>query len=272
MFDPLADPDYVARRADIARVAQDWDPSTPVPTVTYTDAENEVWRTVCREMQPKHARFAHSTYLEAWEAVALPTDRVPQLEEVSERVGARTGFRFLPAPGLVPLHEFYGSLADRCFHSTQYLRHPSTPLYTPEPDLVHEIIGHGVALAAPPLAELHRLTGAAARRLETEEALQFLARVFWFTCEFGVIEEAGELRCFGAGLLSSFGEIDVFRDAEIRPLDFLEMGTTEYDISHYQPVLYRTDSFGPVATFLATFDDETPLRLQRDAHEHRLGV
>ncbi len=260
------DPRYLARRGEIARAALHWTPGTPIPEVAYTDEEHEVWRTVCRELAAKHRRLAHSAYLEAWDAVALPTDRVPQLPEVSARVGAVTGFTFDCAPGLVPLRQFYGALADRTFHSTQYLRHPSEPLYTPEPDLVHEVIGHGVALGAPPFAELHRLTGEAARRLESEDALRFLAKVFWFTCEFGVIEEAGELRCYGAGLLSSYGEIEEFRAADIRPLDFLEMGTAEYDITHYQPILYRADSLehlmDAVGGFFADFDDDTPDRLR----------
>jgi phenylalanine-4-hydroxylase len=270
------DPVYLARRSEIARAALDWAPGSPAPAIAYSDEENEVWRTVCRELSVKHRTLAHSAYLEAWEAVALPCDRVPWLDEVSDRVAARTGFRFVPAPGLVPLEEFYGSLAERVFHSTQYLRHPSEPLYTPEPDLVHEVIGHGVALAAPPFAELHQLTGQAAHRLETREALDFLAKVFWFTCEFGVIMEAGELRCYGAGLLSSYGEIDEFRSADVRPLDFLEMGTSEYDITHYQPILYRAESLehlmDAVGGFFAAMDDDTPARLQRDADQHRLGV
>ncbi|MGY1745642.1 phenylalanine 4-monooxygenase [Blastococcus sp. SYSU D00695] len=256
---------YLARRGQIARVALDWRPGEPVPAVEYTDEEHEVWRTVCRELTAKHRRLAHSAYLAAWEDVDLPTDRVPQLTEVSARVGARTGFTFDPAPGLVPLRQFYGALADRTFHSTQYLRHPSQPLYTPEPDLVHEVIGHGVMLAAPPFAELHRLTGEAARRLTDEAALRFLAKVFWFSCEFGVVVEHGELRCYGAGLLSSYGEIEQFRSADVRALDLLAMGTAEYDITHFQPVLYRAESLqhllDVVGGFFAGMDDETPRRL-----------
>lgn len=264
------DPAYLQRRGEIARAALDWTPGEPAPAIAYSEQEHGVWRTVCRELTVKHRGLAHSAYLEAWDRLALPTDRVPRLEEVDAE------FRFVPAPGLVPLERFYGSLADRVFHSTQYLRHPSQPLYTPEPDLVHEVIGHGVALAAPPFAELHRLTGEAARRCRTRPALDFLAKVFWFTCEFGVIMEAGELRCYGAGLLSSYGEIDEFRHADVRPLDFLEMGTAEYDITHYQPVLYRAESLDhlmdAVGGFFATFDDDVPARLQRDADQHRLGV
>ena len=267
---------YLRRRAEIAGAALRWAPGDPAPVIGYTDAEHAVWQTVCRELTVKHRALAHSAYLEAWDAVALPTDHVPQLTEVSARVDALTGFTFDPAPGLVPLLQFYGSLADRVFHSTQYLRHPSEPLYTPEPDLVHEVIGHGVALAAPPFAELHRAAGEAARRLETKEALGFMAKVFWFTCEFGVVVEDGELKCYGAGLLSSFGEIDEFRSADVRALDFSEMGIAEYDITRYQPVLYRAESLDhlvdAVGGFFATMDDDTPSRLKRRAHEHRLGV
>ena len=263
------DPEYLSRRGTIARAALRWTPGTPAPIIDYTESEHEVWRIVCRELQEKHRRLAHSEYLEAWEKVALPTDRIPGLDEVSARVGPLTGFTFHPAPGLVPLRDFYGSLADGIFHSTQYLRHPAEPLYTPEPDLIHEIVGHGVMLGSPHFSELHRLTGEAARRLETEDALQFLAKVFWFTCEFGVITEGSELRTYGAGLLSSYGEIEEFRSADIRPLDFLEMGTAEYDITHYQPILYRADSIehlmDEVGGFFATMDDDTPARLTRSA-------
>ena len=90
--------------------------------------------------------------------------------------------------------------------------------------------------------------------------------MFWFTIEFGVLYEEGELRAYGAGILSSYGEIEEFRDMEIRPIDFLEMGTIDYDITHYQPVLYAAESIGhlvdAVGAFFADFDDDTPARLQ----------
>ena len=103
---------------------------------------------------------------------ACRADHIPQLEEVSAGLEPLTGFRYVPAAGLVPLGEFYGSLADRVFHSTQYIRHPAAPLYTPEPDLIHEVIGHGNLLASPEFAELNLLAGQAARRCETEAGLQ----------------------------------------------------------------------------------------------------
>ena len=97
------------------------------------------------------------------------------------------------------------------------MRHPGEPLYTPEPDIIHEVIGHGHLLATPTFSELHRLTGEATHRLRDEENLRFLSRVFWFTVEFGVVIEDGELRAYGAGILSSYGEIDEFRAMELGP-------------------------------------------------------
>jgi phenylalanine-4-hydroxylase len=262
------DPEYRRRRNEIAAAALAWEPGDPVPRVAYTEEEHEIWRTVCRELAPKHQRLACRAFREGKAALALPTDRVPQLDEVTSGLQRLTGFSFHPAAGLVPLEAFYGSLADRVFHSTQYLRHPSAPLYTPEPDIVHEVIGHGNLLADPQIAEVKRLAGEAARRCETLEGLQCVADVFWFTIEFGVMWEEGELRCYGAGLLSSFGEIDEFRAADVRPLDFHAMATLEYDIGRYQPVLFAVDGMGEltdaVGGFFAACDDDTPARLARD--------
>ncbi|HZC14063.1 MAG TPA: phenylalanine 4-monooxygenase [Thermoleophilaceae bacterium] len=255
------DPEYRERRNEIAALALAWKPGEPAPPVEYNEDEQEVWRTVCRELAPKHERLAIHEFLEAKAALDLPTDGVPTLDLVSERLRPITGFYYVPAAGLVPLREFYGSLSELMFHSTQYVRHPAEPLYTPEPDIIHEVFGHGHLLATPTFSELHRLTGEATHRLQDEENLRFLSRVFWFTVEFGVVVEDGELKAYGAGILSSYGEIDEFRGMEHRPIDLAEMGTADYDITQYQPVLYRAESLDEVREvvggFFATCTDES---------------
>jgi len=259
------DPEYRRRRNEIAAVSMAWEPGQPVPRIDYTETEHEVWRTVCEHLGPLHARYACKAFNDAVSALDLPRDRVPQLDEVTAGLQGLTGFSYVPAPGIVPLEEFYGSLADGVFHSTQYLRHHAAPLYTPEPDLLHEVMGHGNLLADPSVAEVNRLAGAAARRVTTPEALQVVADVFWFTVEFGVLWEDGSLKAYGAGILSSYGEIEEFGSMEIRPLDFTAMATIDYDITHYQPVLFAADSFAQmideVGGFFASCDDETPARL-----------
>ena len=156
---------------------------------------------------------------------------MPQLREVDERVAALTGFRIEPVPGLVPTRTFYGALAERRFLSTQYIRHHSVPFYTPEPDIIHEIVGHANMLASPVFADLYEAAGKASVRATGDAAHEFFSRVFWFTLEFGVVWEGGELRTYGAGLLSSYGEIEAFRAAEIRDWDLTAMGTL--DVRHH---------------------------------------
>jgi phenylalanine-4-hydroxylase len=263
------DPAYRARRNEIAAAALAWRPGQPNPHIDYTEIEQSVWRTVCRELWPKYERYAINEFREAVARLDLPCDHVPELDEVSARVEPITGFRYLPAAGLVPLREFYGALEDKRFYSTQYVRHADVPLYTPEPDIIHEVIGHGHLLATPTFSELHQLAGAATNRLTDDENVKFLSKVFWFSVEFGVVMEDGELRAYGAGILSSYGEIEEFRGMELRPLDLIEMGTADYDITAYQPVLYRAESMEEVREvvggFFRTCTDESiaELRAQR---------
>jgi len=256
----FSDAGYRERRNAIAAAAVDWLPGEPVPTIDYSDEEHAVWKLVAAELAAKHRRLAPTEIVEAGERLGLPVDHVPQLAEVTDLLASHSGFRYQPAAGLVPLRDFYGSLADRVFWSTQYLRHPSQPLYTPEPDVVHEVIGHATTLASPRLAALYTVAGEAARRVESPDALEFVSKVFWFSLEFGVLRESGDPKAYGAGLLSSYGEIEEFVTADLRRLDIAAMGTQTYDITHYQPVLFCGESLSEVEDvvggFFAHVDDE----------------
>lgn len=249
----LDDPVYRQRRDLIATVADRWQPGEPAPSIDYTDEEHEVWRIVSEDLLGKHEEYACREFLDGKAAFGLPTDRVPQLEELSDRLEPITGFRYRPAAGLVPLREFYGALADQQFWATQYVRHHSVPLYTPEPDVLHEVVGHGNTLADPRFTRLYQAAGGAARRVESTAALEFVSKVFWFTLEFGVVYEGDQLKTYGAGILSSPGEIEEFRGMTIRPLDITAMGTTEYDITHYQEVLFAARSWRQIEDVVGTF-------------------
>lgn len=259
------DPDYRARRNAIAARAVAWKPGEPLPRIDYTESETAIWRQVSHELADKHHRRAHPEYLAAKERLGLPADRIPQLDEVSTRLNELTGFSYVAAPGLVELREFYSSLGDRVFHSTQYVRHPSEPLYTPEPDVIHEVLGHGNQLASPRFAALTQAAGAAVMRAERDETVQVIADIFWFTMEFGVMYDGPELKVYGAGILSSYGEMDEFSHMEIRPLDLVQMATLNYDITSYQPILFAADSVDQledvVGEFFASCDDEVPERM-----------
>ena len=246
---------YWARREHIAGLAAGVD--HPPRDIDYLDVEHETWATVAGAMGPAWERHGASGVLEARRQLGLPDDRVPQLSEVDARLRPLTGFGYCAVEGLLPARVFFTSLSHGVFPSTQYVRWEGSPLYTPEPDVIHEVMGHANCIACPEIAELHRRAGVAIARVESERALSFLADVFWFTVEFGVVREADGHRAYGAGLLSSLGELGWFADnAEIRPLDLQAMGTIGYDIAHYQPVLFAGESLGHVVEVVGTFFDD----------------
>jgi phenylalanine-4-hydroxylase len=237
------DAEYRARRNRIAEIAMSYQPGTPIPDAVYTSQEHEVWRTIWEALVPAHQKHACAQYRLALDRLQFDPYQIPQLSAVNEKVQAISGFRLEPVAGLVEPRVFLENLAEGVFLCTQYIRHHSTPLYTPEPDVVHEIIGHGVTLACAPLAELNRLFGAAVKRTSSAGALDQLARVYWFTIEFGVLREAGSLKAYGTGLLSSAGELEAMHQAQLQPLDLAAVSQHKYDPTKYQPVLFCADSF-----------------------------
>jgi phenylalanine-4-hydroxylase len=237
------DEEYRARRNRIAQLALAYRPGEALPDAPYTPEEHQVWRTIWDALEPAQKRYACNEYLLCLRRLNFDHDRIPQLGEVSKKIQAISGFRLEPVAGLVQPRVFLENLAEGVFLCTQYIRHHSTPLYTPEPDVVHEIIGHGVTLASERLAELNRLFGAAIKRTASAPELDRLARVYWFTIEFGVLREAGTIKAYGTGLLSSAGEMGGMHQAQLRPLDLDAASRHEYDPTRFQPVLFCADSF-----------------------------
>src|SRR5438552_6629811 len=237
------DRQYRKRRNQIAQLAVNFQPGDQIPDAPYTAEEHQVWRTIWTALEPAHQQHACAEYLAALRRLDFDPQRIPQLSEINEKVQAISGFRLEPVAGLVQPRVFLENLADGVFLCTQYIRHHSTPLYTPEPDVVHEILGHGVTLASERLAELNRLFGQAVKRTTSSQALENLSRVYWFTIEFGVLRENGSVKAYGTGLLSSAGELEEMKDAELRPFDLDAASSQAYDPTHFQPVLFCADSF-----------------------------
>ena len=237
------DPVYRARRNAIAKLALEYREGQPLPDVEYTEDEQAVWRTVWEHLAPLHERFACREWMESSRALALDRTRVPQLAEVNEALKRGAGFRMLPVAGLVQGRTFLGMMGKGVFLSTQYMRHHSVPLYTPEPDVVHELVGHAASLFHPGIVKLSRRFGEAAWRVD-DAALKRLEYLYWYTLEFGLVEEGGEPRAVGAGLLSSFGELGSFgENAELRSLDCDEAASIPYDPTRYQELLFVSPSF-----------------------------
>ena len=237
------DPEYRARRDEIARWALAHTPGGTIPAIEYTAEEQATWATVFDTLTglfPSHACTAFNDVVEelGYNAAALP-----QIADVSAFLEGRTGFRLQPVAGLVAARDFLGALSRRVFCATQYIRHHSRPLYTPEPDVVHELMGHAPMLAIPEFADLSQKIGEGSLEADDEQIEQ-LATLYWFTIEYGVLSTEGELRAYGAGLLSSFGELEhaLSGAVEIRPFDPLVAKDTSYPITTYQPLLWSVGS------------------------------
>lgn len=260
------DEGYRSRRNEIAKIALEWNEMSmaerrekKIPHAPYSEDEDAVWAAIMERIMPVHEKYACKQYLENAKKLGLPLDRIPQLQEVSERLEEMTGFRQEPVGGLVHPKTFHTALANRVFLSTQYIRHSSRPFYTPEPDVVHELVGHTAMLGVSEWAELNVLFGEADMRTESEEAIKRLGSVYWYVLEFGACRENGEVKAVGPGLLSSFGEMEhacssgqacgtndaCVCDPKVQYLEpnFEEMETRPYDVTKYQPVLYIWDSF-----------------------------
>jgi phenylalanine-4-hydroxylase len=212
--------------------------------VDYTFDEDGVWRKCQALLAELHAAHACQAYAEGRRKLDLPIDRIPQLGEVSEHLRSFQGFRLWPVEGLVLPRIFLRHLERRIMLSTQYIRHPSRPLFTPEPDIIHELLGHAPMFTHRRFVELSELIGTGAR-LANDEQLEQMSRLYWFTVEFGLIEERGGVRAFGAGLL---GGIEDLRrafsdDADVRPFDLEEIIDLDYDYNHPQPIYFVIPSF-----------------------------
>src|SRR5687767_7373574 len=247
------DQEYRARRNRIAQIALAYRPGQAIPDAPYLPEEHQVWRRIWEALEPAHRDHACSEYLSCIERLNLDRDHIPQLSEVSRKVQSISGFRLEPVAGLVKPRVFLENLADGVFLCTQYIRHHSAPLYTPEPDVVHELLGHATTLADPRLAELNRLVGRAVRRARAAEEIDRIARVYWFTVEFGVVREGGEVKAYGTGLLSSAGELEAMAGAELRPLDLEAASRQTYDPTSFQPLLFCADSFDSMCETLADY-------------------
>ncbi|MCZ0208651.1 phenylalanine 4-monooxygenase [Streptomyces sp. UMAF16] len=261
----LSDPDYLLRRREIAARARGHRVGDPSPPVDYTEDEERTWRTVYRALWSAQGEHACRAALEAREHAPIPADHIPQHAEVGAHLRRLTGFDFTLAGGVVENKRFLGSMADGYFHAVQFVRHPAVPLFTPEPDVIHDVFGHGIHLASPAFARIYRLIGKAAMRVERADVLQMISDVYWFTLEYGVLDEGGTPKAYGAALLSSFGEIGRLHAADVRPLDIGAMLATPYDIRGYQPVLFSARTLDEVTDVLAGFledldDDIAPDR------------
>src|SRR5436190_5960135 len=242
----LGDEEYVRRRKELFAICRKHRlEKLGPPLVQYNAEETRIWREVSPKLDELHIQHASQLYLQAKRELAITREEIPQLRLLSERVQRETNMHLVPAEGALPYRTFYEYIAERGFPVTQFIRHGSHPEFTPEPDMIHDCLGHVPPLMNQDYAELLTLIGKAVATTTHGEQVLALKRFSWFSIEFGLIEEAGDTRVFGAGILSFTGEIpnSLFSpEVTRRPFETDVVIATDYDPSRMQDRLFIAPS------------------------------
>lgn len=232
---------------------QDW--------AAYTREEHAVWN-LLYQRRMEALRFTGSRlFLEGAQGIGLRPDRVPDLADVNARLAVRTGWAAVPVTGFLPAREFFGCLAQRRFPTTVTVRPRSQLDYLPEPDIFHDVFGHVPLHAHPVFADFLQRFGRAATAAATDEQVEAMARLFWFTVEFGLIREGTATRVYGSGLISSHGDAAnaLGPECDRRPFSLDAVLAQPFQIDRLQDVLFTIDSFEQL--FAAVADAEQCLGL-----------
>ena len=210
-------------------IPQNWD--------AFTAEEHAVWDTLfARQIKLLPGR-ASKAYLHGLDLLKLSDGGIPRFEELSERLMQRTGWQVVAVPGLVPDDVFFDHMANRRFVAGNFIRRPDQLDYLQEPDVFHDVFGHVPMLADPVFADYMEAYGRGGGRAMELGALKQLSRLYWYTVEFGLIEEAGDLRIYGSGIVSSFAESRFALESDSPNrigFDLKRVMRTEYRIDDFQ--------------------------------------
>ena len=212
--------------------------------IAYSGAEHAVWRDLITRQQPIVEKYACDDYLQALERMHFPTDRIPQCTEVSAVLRQHTGWEVAPVPALIPFDQFFSLLADKKFPAASFIRSREEMDYLQEPDIFHEIFGHTPLLTDPRFAEFTHAYGKAGVHADRKDHVM-LARLYWFTVEFGLINTRKGLKTYGAGIVSSFGETPYSIDSHKplrKPFDPVDALRTPYRIDIFQTTYFIINS------------------------------
>lgn len=241
------DAGYIQRREDLFALCRKHRlEQLGPPLIDYDAEETRIWREVSPKLDELHLKHACGIYLDAKRELAITRKEIPQLRHLSARLERETNMHLVPAEGALPYRTFYRYIAERGFPVTQFIRHGSHPEFTPEPDMIHDCLGHVPPLMNRDYAELLVLIGKAVAAATKGEQVLALKRFSWFSIEFGLLEEVGEIKVFGAGILSSTGEIpySLFSpEVTRRTFETDVVIATDYDPSRMQDRLFVAPSF-----------------------------
>jgi phenylalanine-4-hydroxylase len=212
---------------------------------TYRPVDHEVWRILYERRMTKLESTASHAWLGGAEMIAMESASVPDLHQVNERLSRCTGWKAVPVRGFMPAPQFFGCLARRHFPTTVTVRPMDQLDYLPEPDIFHDVFGHVPLHADPAFADFLQGFGRAAAAAGNPDEVTQMARLFWFTVEFGLIREAGQTRIYGSGLISSEEDgTNALGDACTRQdFDLDTVIEQNFEIDRLQDVLFVAESF-----------------------------
>ncbi|HUA98106.1 MAG TPA: phenylalanine 4-monooxygenase [Terracidiphilus sp.] len=174
--------------------------------LSYTQDQHSVWAELVSRALPELEKHAAREYLDGFEIIGLERGRLPNLSAISARLEPRTGWRSTPVSGFLPAPAFFEMLAARRFPTTTWLRSRDSLEYTPEPDIFHDVFGHVPMHAHAVFADFLERYGRVCASISDAGVLEKLGRLFWYTVEFGLIRQNGQIKVYGSGLISSHGE------------------------------------------------------------------
>jgi phenylalanine-4-hydroxylase len=221
-------------------IAQEWD--------RYTAAEHLVWKTLYERQAGMLEGRACDEFLAGMRALSIASHGIPDFGRLSEVLMQQTGWQVVAVPGLVPDEVFFGHLAERRFPAGQFIRKPQQLDYLQEPDVFHDVFGHVPLLMNPVFADYMQAYGVAALQAKERGVLALLARVYWYTVEFGLVEQEGGLRLYGAGIVSSYTE-------SLFALDSASPNRVRFRLSRVMQTDYRIDDFQETYFVLRDFDE-----------------
>ncbi len=235
--------------------ASDW--IIPQDWAHYSAQDHATWDTLFARQSAMLPGRASDAFLRGIDVLKLSQPGIPDFAELSGRLTAATGWRVVAVPGLIPDDVFFDCLADRIFVAGNFIRRPDQLDYLQEPDVFHDVFGHVPMLADPVFADYMVAYGKGGQRAGSLGALKRLARLYWYTVEFGLVREDGRLRIYGSGIVSSHGE-------SIFALDDPSPNRIGFDLRRVMRTDYRIDDYQQTYFVIPSFDDLLQITVETD--------
>ncbi len=212
----------------------------------YTKEDFDVWKILYERQMPQLQKVAATEYLHGLQKIGFTPNAIPDIEETNRLLAAQTGWQLIVVPGIIKEPDFFNLLSQKKFPATTWLRKKEQLDYLPEPDMFHDVFGHVPVLTDFHFTEFFQAIGTlGVQYLQHENIVAMLGRLYWFTVEFGLIKTANELKIFGAGIISSYGETQFCLSEKPKhiPYNTEQIMNTSYENDHIQDTYFVINSF-----------------------------